>query len=132
MIPKRPSSRDVPSSDNGQSAQTPHHPELEWREVVHGNRPGDVYVRVARHKAFKKVAPGTLEIREGAIPQPRGGFARARGWLKRTLVGAPLATAAATHERLTKIKALAVLSSDAVSSSAYATDEILLVVVLAG
>ncbi|HUT90903.1 MAG TPA: APC family permease [Thermoguttaceae bacterium] len=36
------------------------------------------------------------------------------------------------HERLTKAKALAVLSSDALSSVAYATEEILLVLVLAG
>jgi len=36
------------------------------------------------------------------------------------------------QERLTKIKALAVFSSDAISSSAYATDEILLILVLAG
>src|SRR5581483_7343337 len=42
------------------------------------------------------------------------------------------ATAAAGHERLTKVKALAVLSSDALSSVAYATEEILKVLLLAG
>ncbi|MCL5045255.1 MAG: APC family permease [Actinobacteria bacterium] len=52
--------------------------------------------------------------------------------LKRILVGAPLSTAQAAHERLTNFKALAVLSSDALSSVAYATEEILLVMVLAG
>ena len=51
----------------------------------------------------------------------------ARGYMKvkRVLIGAPLSTAAAAHERLTKVKALAVLSSDALSSVAYATEEIL-------
>jgi amino acid transporter len=36
------------------------------------------------------------------------------------------------HERLTKVKALAIFSSDALSSSAYATEEILLILILAG
>lgn len=52
--------------------------------------------------------------------------------LRRTLVGSPLPTERMMHERLGKIQALAVLSSDALSSVAYATEEILLVLVLAG
>ncbi len=52
--------------------------------------------------------------------------------LKRWLVGAPMPLAQARHERLTKSVALAVFSSDALSSVAYATEEILLVLVLAG
>lgn len=52
--------------------------------------------------------------------------------LKRWLVGLPLKTTQAVHERLSKRLALAVFSSDALSSVAYATEEILLVVVLAG
>ena len=52
--------------------------------------------------------------------------------LKRILVGAPLSTAQAAHERLTNFKALSVLSSDALSSVAYGTEEILLALVLAG
>ncbi|MGH2617909.1 MAG: APC family permease, partial [Thermomicrobiales bacterium] len=50
----------------------------------------------------------------------------------RALIGAPISTAQAAHERLTKPKALAVLSSDALSSVAYATEEILHVLLLAG
>ena len=49
--------------------------------------------------------------------------------LKRWLVGNPLKTAQATHQRLSKRLALAVFSSDALSSVAYATEEILLVLV---
>jgi len=52
--------------------------------------------------------------------------------VKKLFVGSPLATAQARHERLTKTSALAVFSSDALSSVAYATEEILLVLVLAG
>lgn len=52
--------------------------------------------------------------------------------LKRWLLGPALKTAQAAHERLSKRLALAVFSSDALSSVAYATEEILLVLVLAG
>lgn len=48
------------------------------------------------------------------------------------LIGAPLATHQAIHQRLSKVKALAVFSSDALSSSAYATEAILLVLIAAG
>ena len=46
---------------------------------------------------------------------------------KRFLIGNPLANERLEHERLNKKTALAVLSSDAISSVAYATDQILLV-----
>jgi amino acid transporter len=48
------------------------------------------------------------------------------------LVGQPLATAAEKHERLGKIAGLAVFASDALSSVAYGTEEIMLVLVAAG
>jgi amino acid transporter len=53
-------------------------------------------------------------------------------FLKRLVVGAPMPLAQARHERLSKTVALAVFSSDAMSSVAYATEEILLILVLAG
>jgi amino acid transporter len=52
--------------------------------------------------------------------------------LKRLFVGSPLPTAQARHERLSKVTGLAVFASDALSSVAYATEEILLVLILAG
>ena len=52
--------------------------------------------------------------------------------VKRWLVGLPLKTAQAADERLSKTLALAVFSSNAISSVAYATEEILLVLILAG
>src|SRR3981081_4506687 len=51
--------------------------------------------------------------------------------LKRFLVGSPIRTERLTQERLTKKTALAVFSSDALSSTAYATEEILLVLAAA-
>jgi amino acid transporter len=52
--------------------------------------------------------------------------------LKRFLLGDPLPTSAHAEERLSNAAGLAVLSSDALSSVAYATEEILVVLVLAG
>jgi amino acid transporter len=52
--------------------------------------------------------------------------------LKRWLVGPPMPLAQARHERLSNPLALAVFASDPLSSVAYATEEILLVLVLAG
>jgi amino acid transporter len=52
--------------------------------------------------------------------------------LKRWLVGNPIKTAHAAHERLSKSLALAIFSSNSISSVAYATEEILLVLILAG
>ncbi len=52
--------------------------------------------------------------------------------LKRLLLGSPIKTAHAAHERLSKTVALAIFSSNAISSVAYATEEILLVLILAG
>lgn len=51
--------------------------------------------------------------------------------VKRLLVGKALKTEQAAHERLSKKTALAVFSSDALSSTAYATEEILLVLAVA-
>lgn len=53
------------------------------------------------------------------------------GKIKRVLVGRALRTDQAPHERLNKKIALAVFSSDALSSTAYASEEILLVLAVA-
>jgi amino acid transporter len=52
--------------------------------------------------------------------------------LKALVVGRPKETSGLEHERLTKKIALAVFASDALSSSAYATEEMLRVLILAG
>ncbi len=53
-------------------------------------------------------------------------------FLKRWLVGDPLKSTQAADERLSKTLALAIFSSNAISSVAYASEEILLVLILAG
>jgi amino acid transporter len=52
--------------------------------------------------------------------------------LKRLLVGRPIATSELEHQRLRKLIALPTFSSDALSSTAYATEEILFVVAAGG
>jgi amino acid transporter len=54
---------------------------------------------------------------------------RPRRSVKRLVVGRPLATDDEQHQRLGKVTALAVFASDAISSTAYASEEILLVLV---
>ncbi|HTM05282.1 MAG TPA: APC family permease [Vicinamibacterales bacterium] len=54
------------------------------------------------------------------------------GQVKRLIVGAPIPSHEAHHERLSRITGLAILSSDALSSVAYATEEILRVLLIGG
>ncbi len=52
--------------------------------------------------------------------------------IRRILIGTPLATSHQQHQLIPKWKALAVLSSDALSSTAYATEEIIIPLALSG
>jgi amino acid transporter len=52
--------------------------------------------------------------------------------VKRLLIGRPRKSTALEEEKLNKLKALAILSSDALSSVAYGTEQILLVLITAG
>src|SRR5215207_11433907 len=107
--------------------------DLVGKQGMQGRLLGDRYVRVCRVQSgdFERAAPGHLIATQEAL-EARGPAGRAFSKIKRTVIGAPLSTAQAAHERLTKTKALAVLSSDALSSVAYATEEILQVLLLAG
>ncbi|CAN5894604.1 APC family permease [soil metagenome] len=89
-------------------------------------------MRVVRQSSedFDRAGPGHLIATEEAL-EARGPVGRVFGRVKRVVIGAPLATAQAAHERLTNAKALAVLSSDALSSVAYASEEILRVLLVA-
>src|SRR6476660_6132671 len=67
-----------------------------------------------------------------AASVPRTGRGRALARLRAFVFGRPLSNEDELEERLSKKKALAIFSSDAISSSAYATEEILRVLVVAG
>jgi len=103
------------------------------RRPLQGRKLGDRRVRVERPHAalFRWSGPGHLTAKEAAsVPATARGrlFARA----KSLLLGRPLASEEEIGERLSKKKALAIFSSDAISSSAYATEEILRVLILGG
>ena len=52
--------------------------------------------------------------------------------IKRTLIGKPFPTSQEIHERLDKVRALAVFASDPISSNAYATEAIMSVIIVLG
>jgi amino acid transporter len=103
------------------------------RRPLQGRKAGDRRVRVERPHApyFRYTGPGQLVAREAAsLPRTARGRALAR--VRAAVFGRPLSNEAEIEERLSKRKALAIFSSDAISSSAYATEEILRVVLIAG
>ena len=103
------------------------------RRSLQGRKPGDRRVRVERPHAalFRWTGPGQLTAKEAASgPTTPTERLIARG--KAILLGRPLAREEEIGERLSKKKALAIFSSDAISSSAYATEEILRVLILGG
>jgi hypothetical protein len=106
----------------------PTDPDLEVSALTETGR----YERVVQmQESFVPVQPGELLAGTGAIEPPTG-LERTLLAARRSLIGPPLATTALVEERLSKLKALAILSSDALSSVAYGTEAMLSVLVLAG
>ena len=103
------------------------------RRPISGRKPGDKRVRVERHHSpyFRYTGPGQLTAK-AAASAPTTSMGRFDARLKHALLGRPLANEEEIGERLAKKKALAIFSSDAISSSAYATEEILLAFILVG
>jgi amino acid transporter len=101
--------------------------------VLRGRKLADKRLRIERPHApfFRYADHGALVAREAASA-PRTPAGRALAKARGILFGRPLSIHEELGERLSKVKALAIFSSDAISSSAYATEEILRVLVLAG
>ncbi len=104
-------------------------PDRRFTETVSGVLPGNKSVRISRRsfEGFSRVGRGRLEASLD-LEEPHSAF----GALRRILIGNPIHNALEAHERLTKKKALAVFSSDALSSVAYAPQETLLILLAAG
>ncbi len=103
------------------------------RRPLPGRKLADRRVRVERPHSpyFRYTGPGQMVAKQAAsMPKtPAGRFVfRVRS----VIFGRPLASEEEIGERLAKKKALAIFSSDAISSSAYATEEILRVLIIAG
>ncbi|QBD83673.1 APC family permease [Ktedonosporobacter rubrisoli] len=102
-------------------------------EELRGRALGNLRVRVVipKDREFKRVAAGELEATE-AVEKPESNAERVWYYTKRFLLGVPIPTAMAENERISKFKALALLSSDAISSVAFATEAILINLAAAG
>ena len=108
-------------------------PHLRVGEVRQGSKPGTRYVRVTstEDRPFRRTGATRWEATLAA-QQPHTRLGRWLTAARYAILGMPLATSRSMEQRLSKLKALAVFSSDALSSTAYATEEMLLVLVLVG
>ncbi|HEX6129597.1 MAG TPA: APC family permease [Candidatus Limnocylindria bacterium] len=100
---------------------------------MHGRLPGSPYVRIVRPFAreFRPDAQGHLVATERVL-QPSGRFGRLAEGIRRFAVGQRIESQHEMTERVGVLKGLAIFASDNISSSAYATEEIMRVLILAG
>jgi amino acid transporter len=100
---------------------------------LQGRKPADRRVRVERPHSpyFRYTGPGQLTAKEATLA-PKSGGGRALERVRRSLFGRRLASEEEVTERLPKKLALPIFSSDAISSSAYAPDEILIALFAGG
>jgi amino acid transporter len=108
-------------------------PDVELYEEDEDTGGGTGVVRVARRgdATLERQQQGYLRATVRA-ERPAEGMGRVLADLRSVMLGAPLASARQTQERLSKFKALAVLSSDALSSVSYATEQTLAVLLIGG
>lgn len=108
-------------------------PDLEERHAVRGRQRGDRYVRILRpsEREFERRDAGHLVATEQVLA-PTTGPGRVVDRIRQLLFGARIPTSLELGERIGKVKGLAVFASDNISSSAYATEEIMRVLLVAG
>ena len=90
-------------------------------------------VRIVRpfETEFERGENGHLVATSETLLSPPG-IRRALAGARSFLIGRPISSEREEHERSPKLKALAVFSSDNIGSSAYATEEMMRVLVVAG
>ena len=103
---------------------------LERREELRGRRPGDRVVKIVRPPAFRRTEGG-FTATEKAL-ETRGRVSHLVERTRRLLIGRRLATEEEHLERVSKKVGLAIFASDNISSSAYATEEAMRILALAG
>ncbi|HEX7473842.1 MAG TPA: APC family permease [Candidatus Limnocylindrales bacterium] len=118
---------------NGVDGRDPAGSRADRADHLRGRRPGDRRIRVARNTSpyFRYGAPGVMTAKAAAIA-PTQRADRAATVARRWLFGRPIATDQEHGERLSKLKALAVFSSDMLSSVAYATEAAMFTLLGAG
>lgn len=102
------------------------------KETIKGQFPGDKAVRIHRvqHQGIKKKKGQIYEIFQHQSPKTI--FGKIMHTLRFLIFGNPVRSDREIHERLTKIKGLAVFGSDNISSPVYASEEIMKILVTAG
>ena len=103
------------------------------RRPLPGRKPADRRVRVDRPHSpfFRYTGPGHLTAKEAASV-PRTPVGRALARVRAVLFGRPISIHEELSQRLNVFTGLSIFASDNISSSAYATEEIMRVLVLAG
>jgi len=107
-------------------------PGLEHRVTQPGKRPGDRVVRIVRPAAGEFRRRGGHYVATPDVLTARGRFGRVTQSIRRVLIGKRLTSESEAEERLSKTTGLAIMASDNISSSAYATEEAMRVLALAG
>ena len=103
------------------------------RRPLPGRKPADRRVRVDRPHSpfFRYTGPGHLTAKEAASV-PRTPVGRALARVRAVLFGRPISIHEELGQRLNVFTGLSIFASDNISSSAYATEEIMRVLVIAG
>lgn len=118
-------SGDLPPTD---PRRPPHVPER--FERTQGARLGDTRYRVVRRRGFRR-RPGVIVATEEALESPTV-VGRAVSVVREILFGKRISSDREGEERLGKVTGLAIFASDNISSSAYATEETMRSLALAG
>jgi amino acid transporter len=103
------------------------------RRPIHGRKAADLRVRVDRPHSpyFRWTGPNQLVAKEAASV-PRTPLGRALARTRAVVFGRPISIYDELAERLNVFTGLSIFASDNISSSAYATEEIMRVLILAG
>lgn len=120
-----PTSSTPPPKDSAPAA-------TDWEVVASHRQTGVRYVRRVMPDVAEIAADSGDDTVEVSATELAPARATALRRLRAVLIGAPIPTERALHERIGRFKALAVLSSDALSSVAYGTEASLAVLVAAG
>lgn len=103
---------------------------LEKIERSKGRLPGDARVRIVRRSEFRR-RKGYVVATEDVF-EPESGVGRVLDKAREILFGSRIATEMEEGERVSKVTGLAIFASDNISSSAYATEETMRSLALAG
>ncbi|MEP7003105.1 MAG: APC family permease [Chloroflexota bacterium] len=117
---------------DGAPPEEPQRPEhrLERVERAKGRLPGDARVKIVRNSEFRR-RRGYVMSTERAL-ESRTPIGRAMDKVRGVLFGHRLRTEEEGEERVSNITGLAIFASDNISSSAYATEETMRTLALAG